>query len=102
VAVLIRNPEPFNNPRMPLEDVRDTIAVLDGAGNSAPGYRVLFSKDYSQAIIMHDSLEITGPWAVRFQYKLWNGSGYVVPGTPDYSTDLVGTVVVGGLDFTSF
>ena len=102
VAVLIRNPEPFNNPRMPLDDVQDTVTVLDGAGNPAPGYRVLFSKDYSQAIVIHNSLEITGPWSIRFQYKLWNGSAYVVPGTPDYGTDLVGTVVVSGLDFASF
>lgn len=102
VAVLIRNPEPFNNPRMPLEDVQDTVTVLDEVGNPAPGYRVLFSKDYSQVIVIHNSLEITGPWAIRFQYKLWDGSGYVVPGTPDYSTDLAGTVVVSGLDFANF
>lgn len=102
VAVLIRNPEPFNNPRMPLEDLQNTVTVLDATGNPAPGYRVLFSKDYSQVIVMHNSLEITGPWVIRFQYKLWNGSGYVVPGTPDYSTDLVGTVVVSGLDLASF
>jgi len=102
VAVLIRNPEPFNNPRMPLEEVQDTITVLDAAGNPAPGYRVLFSKDYSQAVVIHNSLEITGPWDIRFRYKLWDGSGYVVPGTPDYSTDLVGTVVVSGLDLASF
>jgi hypothetical protein len=102
VAVLIRNPEPFNNPRIPLDDVQDTVTVLDGAGNPAPGYRVLFSKDYSQLIVMHNSLEITGPWGIRFQYKLWDGSGYVVPGIPNYSTDLVGTVVVSGLDFANF
>jgi hypothetical protein len=102
VALLIRNPEPFNNPRMPLAEVQGTVAVLDAAGHPAPGYRVLFSPDYSRAIVMHDSLEIAGPLTVRFQYKLWNGSAWVVPGTPEYGTDLVGTVVVGGLDFTSF
>ncbi|HKP52943.1 MAG TPA: hypothetical protein VJ183_09850 [Chloroflexia bacterium] len=102
VAVLIRNPEPFNNPRMPLEDVQDTVTVLDDAGNPAPGYRVLFSKDYSQVIVMNNSLEITGPWNVRFQYKLWDGSAYRVPGVPEYSTDLVGSVVVSGLDLASF
>lgn len=102
VAVVIRNPEPLNNPRMPLDDVQDTVTVLDGAGNAVAGYRVLFSKDYSQVVVMHNSLEITGPWTVRFQYKLWNGSAYVVPGIPDYSTDLVGTVVVTGLDLANY
>jgi hypothetical protein len=102
VAAVIRNPEPLNNPRMPLADVQDTVTVLDGAGNPAAGYRVLFSKDYSQVIIMHNSLEITGPWTVRFQYKLWNGSAYVVPGIPDYGSDLVGTVVISGLDLANY
>jgi hypothetical protein len=101
VAVLIRNPEPFNNPRMPLEDVQDTVAILDEAGNPAPGYRVLFSKDYSQVIVMHNSLQITGPWTVRFQYKLWDGSAYTVPGLPNYS-DLAGSIIVRGLDLASF
>jgi hypothetical protein len=101
VAVLIRNPEPFNNPRMPLEDVLDTVAILDDAGDPAPGYRVLFSKDYSQVIVMHNSLEITGPWTVRFQYKLWDGSAYTVPNEPHYS-DLAGTIIVSGLDLASF
>lgn len=102
VALLIRCPEPFNNPRLPLAEVQGTVTVLDGAGHPAPGYYVLFSKDYSQAIVMRNSLEITGPLTLRFQYKLWNGSGYEVPGTPRYSTDLVGTVVIGGLDIASF
>lgn len=101
VAVLIRNPEPFNNPHLPLDEVQDTVTVLDGMGNPVPGYRLLFSKEYSQVIIMHNSLEIIGPWDIRFQYKLWDGSGYVVPGTPIYSSDLVGTVVVNGLDFAT-
>jgi hypothetical protein len=100
VAVLIRNPEPFNDPRMPIEEVRGTITVLDGESNAAPGHRTLFSKDYSQALVMTGGLEITGPWSVRFQYKIWDGSTYVVPGEPEYSSDLAGTVIVSELEFT--
>lgn len=102
VAALIRSPEPLNNPRMPLAEVQDTVTVVDDTGDPVPGYRALFSKDYSQVILMRNTLEITGPWNVRFQYKLWDGSAYTVPGTPEYSTDLVGTVVVTGLDLASF
>jgi hypothetical protein len=86
---------------MPLQDVQDTVTILDDAGNPAPGYRVLFSKDYSQVIVMHNSLEITGPWTVHFQYKMWDGSAYTVPGAPNYST-LTGSIVVSGLDLESF
>jgi hypothetical protein len=102
VAVWIRNPEPFNHPRMPLSDVADTVTVLDAGGNPAPGYQVLFSKDYSQVLILHDSLEINGPWDIRFQYKRWNGSAYTVPATPEFSSDTVGTIVITGLDFSIY
>ncbi len=101
VAVLIRSPEPFNNPRIPIEQVQNTVTVLNAAGAPAPGYRALFSRDYSQVVLMHNSLMITGPWNIRFQYKMWDGSAFIVPGTPQYSSNLVGTIVVHGLDFAS-
>jgi hypothetical protein len=78
IAVLIRNPEPFNIPKMPVADVKDTIVVVQG--NSIDGtYRVLHSKDYSQVIIMHQSLAIdAAELSFRFQYKTWDGLAYTV------------------------
>ncbi len=102
VAVLIRNPEPFNNPRMPLAEVADTISVLTGGGAPNNSYKMLYSKDYSQVLIMHSSLEITGPWDIRFQYKIWDGSAYVVPAPPDYSVAEIGTIELTGLDFSNY
>lgn len=83
IGVLIRNPEPFNIPKINLETIKDTIAVVfasSGAVNNA--YKVLYSKDYSQALIMHSSKEITNNTLnFRFQYKTWNGSSYEVSDT---------------------
>lgn len=76
IAILVRNPEPFNNPKMPRVDVMDTIQVLTG---TTVDYKVLHSKDYSQAIIMHSSKEITSNLTLQFKYKMWNGIAYVVP-----------------------
>lgn len=77
IALLVRNPEPFNIPKMPLEEIQDTISVLDELGNPITGYSVLHSKDYSQALIMHDSKTISGieNLKIRFKYKMWNNEG---------------------------
>ena len=78
VALLIRNPEPFNDPKIPLdiikgeegsqdEDKQGTIAVMVNATNRDTNYKVLYSKDYSQALIMHSSKKIT---AGSFRYSI--------------------------------
>jgi hypothetical protein len=79
IAVLIKNPEPFNNPKIPLEFLKDTIQVITGSLNVDSTYRVLHSKDLSQVIIMHDSLALVPKnMNYRFQYKIWNGSRYII------------------------
>ncbi len=77
IALLVRNPEPFNIPKMPLEEIQDTISVLEGSENPISGYSVLHSKDYSQALIMHNSKTISGieNLKIRFKYKMWNNDG---------------------------
>lgn len=82
VALLVRNPEPFNNPKIPLNEVEGMIAVLFGTGNVNNAYKVLYSNDYSQAIIMHSNLTITASQLnFRFRYMNWNGNAYVVEDT---------------------
>lgn len=83
IAVIVRNPEPFNNPKMLDEELVDTLAVLlpetITMASVDHNYCVLFSKDRSQAIIMHNSLAITtDSLSIGFTYKVWNGSGFTV------------------------
>lgn len=75
VALIVRNPEPFNHPKIPLSEMADALKVFT-AGVENTDYSVLFSKDYAAAIIMHSSLEITEDVDLQFTYKLWNGSIY--------------------------
>ena len=98
IAVLIRNPEPFNIPKIPIEKIngtdeifeenssdgqRGTIRVINTANDQDdPAYKVLYSKDYSQALIMHQSQQITAVnLSFRFRYLIWNGSEYVIDDT---------------------
>lgn len=77
IAILVRNPEPFNNPKMPIEEVLDTIQVLrfDQADtNLIP----VHSKDYSQVLLIAQNKEVYLPFDMQFKYKVWNGSRYAV------------------------
>ncbi len=49
IGVLIRNPEPFNNPRTPQANLDQTLVVKNDPNNN---YKIIHSKDDSQILIM--------------------------------------------------
>lgn len=87
IALLIRNPEPFNNPKIPVNEIEDTLRVMVDINSSDNSYKILHSRDYSQAIIMNNQKNITAAnLNFLFEYKIWNGSTYLVEdeqGVPD-------------------
>lgn len=89
IAILVRNPEPFNDPRIPLEDMNDVLKVPGTKGDSVK-YKILWSKDYSQAIVMHETKKITAKdLQFQFLYKTWNGSQrkYIVKDETDLNEE---------------
>jgi len=77
VAVWIRNPEPFNDPKLPDDALARSLRVMDGL-NLDLSYSVLFSKDGSQAFVMHPAKVIpVTQMQFRFAYIEWDGSKYV-------------------------
>jgi hypothetical protein len=83
IALLVRNPEPFNIPKIPLEDIEGTIVVIsEGTENVNNDYKIIHSKDYSQALIMYHNKKITAAnLNLRFTYKTWNGTSYEISET---------------------
>nr|WP_294781828.1 hypothetical protein [uncultured Flavobacterium sp.] len=78
VALLVRNPEPFNIPKIPLEEIKNTISVVDDAGVAKANFKALHSKDYAQVLIMNDSKKITDSnLKIKFEYRMWNNNGSV-------------------------
>ena len=79
VAVWTRNPEPFNNPKLPDDVLERSLRVINGLDSDTdPNYEVLFSKDRSQAFVMHPSRIIpVAQVKLRFAYIEWDGSNYV-------------------------
>jgi hypothetical protein len=77
VAVWIRNPEPFNDPKLPDDVLPRSLRVMNGP-NPDLNYEVLFSKDRSQAFVMHPSKVIpVTQMKFRFAYIEWDGTKYV-------------------------
>lgn len=82
VALLVRNPEPFNDPKMPLSALDECFKVLSGSGNVNNDFHVIYSKDYSQILVMHTSKRIINKkMSFRFMYKNWDGSDYTEEST---------------------
>ncbi len=82
IALLVRNPEPFNDPKIPLSEMDECFKILSGSGNVNNDFDVLYSKDYSQMLIMHKSKKISNKKiSFRFMYKNWDGTAYTEEST---------------------
>jgi hypothetical protein len=75
VAVWIRNPESFNDPKLPDDVLKRSLRVVNGL-DPDPNV-VLFSKDCSQAFVMHPSRILLPTVRFRFAYIEWDGSQYL-------------------------
>lgn len=100
VGLWIRNPEPFNDPKTPIEilmgannDIQQTIAVLNTDGTINKDFKLLYSKDRSQCLLMKKEgteVRITETTInLRFTYLRWNGNAYEVK-----STEEIGNVLI--------
>jgi hypothetical protein len=77
VAVWVRGTEPFIDPKLPDDVLPRSLRVMLGL-NPDPAYTMLFSKDRSQAFVMHPSRTIpVTQIKFRFAYIEWDGTSYV-------------------------
>jgi hypothetical protein len=77
VAIWIRSPEPFNDPKLPDDVFPRSLRVMSGLSQNL-SYTVLFSRDRSQAFVMHPSKIIpVTQLKFRFAYIEWDGFDYV-------------------------
>lgn len=96
VALLIRNPEPFNIPKIPLTEIQNTISVVHGEGeNKNDSYKALHSQDYAQVLIMSSNNKITANnLNFKFEYRTWNNEGKVIDNQVPLTLLLEGNQIV--------
>ena len=86
LGILIRNPEPFNDPKIPLTDMLGTVSGTEGS-NSLDSK--VFSKDNRSAFLTNATMNIPhGTYQFDFEYKQWAGDGYEPKSSVSVNIDL--------------
>lgn len=76
VALIIKSPEPFNDPKTPGEILEGAINITIN-GDDPSNYKIIYSKDKSKAFISNLTLDLpTGEVSIDFKYFLFNGLEY--------------------------
>ncbi|RLJ80520.1 hypothetical protein [Pedobacter alluvionis] len=81
LGILIRNPEPFNNPKLPLDSLNNTVGLsLSPSGQAvlAPeAFIYIHAQDTSAVFISNAGLNMpVGDTQLHFKYKIFNGNDY--------------------------
>ncbi len=80
LGILVRNPEPFNDPKMPPVDLAETVKLSVGSGSTSL-FRALHAKDAARVFVTNadSSLNVpAGTHRFAFQYRRWNGTAWAV------------------------
>lgn len=81
LGILLRNPEPFNDPKIPPGDIATTITMSQGFGPTS-AFTVIHSKDCSRAFIGNGNLNLSlNDLKFTFRYLEYNGAVYTVAST---------------------
>ncbi|WP_412468371.1 hypothetical protein [Pedobacter sp. KLB.chiD] len=81
LGIIVRNPEPFNNPKLPQASLNDTIGLSltpSGQATLAPAsFTYIHAQDTSAVFISNSALNIPiGDLQLHFKYKIFNGNDY--------------------------
>lgn len=75
IGVLVRNPEPFNDPKIPLADIVGTL-LMDQPSASGP-FKVFHARDRARAFVADPGLDLSLlDLTFTFTYLTWDGAAY--------------------------
>lgn len=87
LGILIRNPEPFNDPKIPDSIIGQTIQATFGS-NSLD--KKVFSKDRRNVFITNGNMNVTaGLYDFVFSYLQWSGAQYDIKDSVSFSLQLI-------------
>ncbi|WP_183573840.1 hypothetical protein HDF18_08465 [Mucilaginibacter sp. X5P1] len=81
LGIIIRNPEPFNDPKLPANELSDTFRLTltqaDGTVIPATGFIYIYSSDTSAVLITNSNMQLSaGDIVFTCHYKIFNGIDY--------------------------
>jgi hypothetical protein len=83
LGILVRNPEPFNDPKLPQATLEGTL-TLAVAGGSTGIFRGVHARDAAQVFVTNADHSLSVPAGVHrftFQYRRWDGSTWATEAT---------------------
>lgn len=76
IGVLVRNPEPFNDPKIPLANLAGTL-LMSQQTTPASAFRVFHARDRARAFVADPGLDLgLHDLAFTFTYLTWDGATY--------------------------
>jgi hypothetical protein len=76
LGLLVRSPEPFNDPKLPPDELKETVTLtVDGGGE----FQAIFARDGSQVFLTDGSGQLrlpTGSYRLAFEYRQFDGERY--------------------------
>ncbi len=79
LGILVWNPEPFNDPKLPASEIATSIRLSVNGGNESD-YLAIHSKDLSRAFVTNAGGSMNIPagatCSFAFDYKQWDGAAY--------------------------
>jgi hypothetical protein len=76
LGVLVRNPEPFNDPKLPAMQKQQTIVAKDAGANTLTS---LVAKEPSKIFISNATMDLTaGSFEFKFTYYLFDGTDFTI------------------------
>lgn len=80
LALVVRNPEPFNNPNLGEEQLQDTVlagTLAEGVFEADPAIIGLHARDTSAVVLSNAQMNLpSGDVVIQFKHKLFNGADY--------------------------
>ncbi len=72
IALFIRNPEPFNEPRIPLNTLKESVFIAD-LNDAVLNCQAVHCKDAAQLIIV-PAIALPASFKIKFKYLKWNAN----------------------------
>jgi len=83
LGIIVRNPEPFNDPKLPPLVLKDTImptmTLADNSVKTGDDFKKIYAGDTSAVLITNANMQVSpGTLQLTFYYMRYNGIGYQV------------------------
>lgn len=81
IGILVKSPEPFNDPKLPATEMPGTLTVTDATNNNTQ-FNIVFAKDNSAVFVTNSALSLPlHTLNFAFKYKKYNGVTYAITET---------------------